>query len=89
MRSVTLLPPTAAAVEAGVVGALLPAVAHATGDLSVLRDELRPDPDAVFDPAAGLTPDQEAEARSLAAEALRSWRDRGCPAPPPPTPAAS
>lgn len=97
MRSVTLLPPTepiadddaaiAAAVEAGVVGALLPAVAHATGDLSVLRDELRPDPDAVFDPAAGLTPDQEAEARSLAAEALRSWRDRGCPAPPPPTPA--
>jgi 4-hydroxyacetophenone monooxygenase len=64
---------------------LLPALAYATGDLSLLREHLRPDPVMFQLPQGGLTEDQQAEARELAAEALGRFRDSGCrPAPPPP-----
>src|SRR4051812_4076685 len=39
---------------------LLPALAYATGDLSLLRDELRPDPLMFMLPGAGLTDEQAA-----------------------------
>jgi 4-hydroxyacetophenone monooxygenase len=54
------------------VPALLPALAYATGDASILRPELRPDASALLDPAAGLSLQRLAEARELAAGALRS-----------------
>jgi 4-hydroxyacetophenone monooxygenase len=62
---------------------LLPALAYATGDLSLLRDELRPDP-LLFAamPQGGLTDEQQAQARELAFDALVRFRDGGCrPAP--------
>jgi 4-hydroxyacetophenone monooxygenase len=63
---------------------LLPALAYATGDMSLLRDELRPDPMLLSLPQGGLTEEQQAEARRLALDALTRFRDGGCrPAPPP------
>ena len=90
-------PPTTAAITAddatitaacatARVGALLPAVAQLTGDLSVLEEGLRPDPNNILDDEAGLTPDAVARARELAAEALMAHRDRGAPPTPPPGP---
>jgi 4-hydroxyacetophenone monooxygenase len=63
---------------------LLPALAYATGDLSLLREELRPDQNLVALPQGGLTPDQQATIRGLAVQALAHFRDTGSrPAPPP------
>jgi 4-hydroxyacetophenone monooxygenase len=76
------------AIRAGVCDApvppLLASVAHLTGDLSVLRDELRPDLTKVLAPDNGYAPEQLAAARDVAAEALIRFRDSGSdPAPPP------
>lgn len=38
-------------VEDAQLATLLVAVAHATGDLDLLRPDLRPDPSNLFDPA--------------------------------------
>ena len=64
---------------------LLPALAHLTGDLSLLRTHLRPDPAmSAIAPQGGLDPARQAEVRQLAFEALVAYRDGGCvPAPPP------
>src|SRR5437016_8571028 len=63
---------------------LLPALAYLTGDLSLLRDDLRPDPLMLAMPQAGLTDEQQAAARELALDAIIRFRDRGSqPAPPP------
>jgi 4-hydroxyacetophenone monooxygenase len=67
---------------------LLPALAHITGDLGVLRDDVKPD-------ALSLTPDPSgfaggeaaaARARALALEVLAKYRDAGRPAPKTPSP---
>ena len=61
---------------------LLPALAYLTGDLSLLRPHLRPDPLLVSQPDAGFTPDQQREIRELALAALIAFRDGGSrPAP--------
>ena len=63
---------------------LLPALAYLTGDLSLLRDHLRPDPLMLVMPQGNLTEEQQAEARDLALRTLIAYRDGGCvPAPPP------
>jgi 4-hydroxyacetophenone monooxygenase len=63
---------------------LLPALAYATGDLSLLREGLRPDPMTFGLPQGGLSEAQQAEARELALEVLARFRDGGCrPAAPP------
>jgi len=64
---------------------LLPALAYITGDLTLLRDELRPNPLLVGLPQGGLTEEQQAAARELALEALARWRDAGCVAAPAPS----
>lgn len=74
------------ALRAAAIPPLLPAIAHLTGDLSVLREELRPDPLLVSMPQGGLTETQQEAARSLALDALTRFRDAGgvpAPAPPP------
>ncbi|MGH9191862.1 MAG: flavin-containing monooxygenase, partial [Acidimicrobiales bacterium] len=63
---------------------LLTAVAYATGDLSVLRDELRPDPTRLLEPDGGVDGDRLALARQLAFDALAGFRDSGSVAAPPP-----
>lgn len=57
--------------------ALLPAIAHLTGDMALLRPHLRPDPLLAAQEQGGLTPEQQREIRSLAAKALKAWRDTG------------
>jgi 4-hydroxyacetophenone monooxygenase len=62
---------------------LLPALAYLTGDLSLLREGLRPDPLLFQLPDGGFTDDQADEIRRLALDALIAFRDGGCrPAPP-------
>ncbi|MCC5953917.1 MAG: NAD(P)-binding protein, partial [Acidimicrobiia bacterium] len=72
-----------AAVEDAAVVALLPTVAHLTGEHDLAADDLRPNPDSLLDPNGGLTEDQIHRGRQRAFEALVRWRDRGCPAPEP------
>jgi len=63
---------------------LLAAVAQITGDLSLLEGDLRPDPSRLLEPDAGLSPEQIADARRLAGDALIAFRDGGgAPAPAP------
>lgn len=72
----------AAAVADADLVPLLATVAQVTGDLSILRDDLRPDPMRMLEPEAGITPEQHAEGCRLATEALVRFRDAGCvPAP--------
>src|SRR4051812_14436295 len=64
---------------------LLPALAYLTGDLSLLREDLRPDPLMMAMPQGGLTDEQQAAARQLALETLARFRDNGCQAAPLPS----
>jgi 4-hydroxyacetophenone monooxygenase len=73
------------AAEDAIVAALLPAVALLTGDVGVLRDDLRPDATNLFDPQGGLSPERLAQARAAALSSVAAWCDRGSPAPPSPT----
>ena len=63
---------------------LLPAVACVTGDFSILRDDLRPNPLLASMPQGGLGDDQLREARRIALDALVRFRDGGCVAAAPP-----
>ena len=65
--------------------ALLPALAHITGDLSLLRPELRIDPLLMGEDQGGLTPEQQAGIRALALDTLIAFRDGGSIAAPMPT----
>jgi 4-hydroxyacetophenone monooxygenase len=64
---------------------LLPALAYLTGDLSLLRPELRPDPMMIAMPQGGLSDDQQAAARAIALDVLIAYRDGGCRPGEPPT----
>jgi len=68
-----------AAFAAAEVPQLLCAVAHRTGDLSLLRDDLAPDQTQLLVPGHGLGPEQEAEARRLAAAAFLAHEASGAP----------
>jgi 4-hydroxyacetophenone monooxygenase len=72
------------ALEDAEIPPLLPALAYATGDLSLLRDDLRPDPMLLGMPQGGLSEDQQQAVREIAFETLVRFRDSGCrPAQPP------
>jgi 4-hydroxyacetophenone monooxygenase len=75
------------ALEQAEVPPLLPALATLTGDLGLLRDDLRPDPALLGLPQGGLTDAQQRAARALALEVLVRFRDNGCVPAPPPSPA--
>jgi 4-hydroxyacetophenone monooxygenase len=63
---------------------LLPALAYLTGDLSLLRADLRPDALMLAMPQGGLTDEQQDAVRELALQTLIRFRDGGCrPAPTP------
>ena len=72
------------AVAEAEVPPLLPALAYLTGDLSLLRDDLKPDPLLIGMEQGGLTEEQQATARALSVETLIKYRDAGSkPAPVP------
>jgi len=77
--TVEMLPPDDAALDAALADAellaLVATVAHLTGDLGVLRPELRPNPIAMGEPQAGYSLDQIALAREVCREGLRRFRD--------------
>ncbi|MFM8856094.1 MAG: FAD-dependent oxidoreductase [Actinomycetota bacterium] len=54
---------------------LLPALAHRTGDLSILRNDLRPDLLLAAQEQGGLTSQQQADIRAIAYDFLRAYRD--------------
>jgi 4-hydroxyacetophenone monooxygenase len=66
-------------VRRGALVPLLACLAHITGDLSLLADELRPDPTHIREPQGGLSGEQRALARRVIASALREWDGRGRP----------
>jgi 4-hydroxyacetophenone monooxygenase len=68
-----------AAVASADVHPLLCAVASLTGDLGLLRPDLAPDQSQLISPTHGLDPEQVAEARELAVEALLSHAAAGAP----------
>src|SRR5256714_15688593 len=67
--------------EAAEIPPLLPALAYVTGDLSLLRDDLRPNALMLALPQGGLDDTQLAAARELALQALIRLRDNGSVAP--------
>ena len=73
-----------AALEEAELPALLPTLVHVTGDLALLRDELRLDPLLIHAPQAGFTPEQQDAIRAVALDALVRFRDGGCVVAPPP-----
>ena len=77
-----------AALEVADLPALLPALAHVTGDHSLLRPELRIDPALMGEDQGGLTPEQQAAIRELALRTLIEFRDGGSVTAPMPTGAA-
>jgi 4-hydroxyacetophenone monooxygenase len=67
------------------VPAMLPALACLTGDLSLLREDLRIDPLLMAEDQGGLTPEQQAAITELALGTLVAFRDGGSVAAPMPT----
>jgi 4-hydroxyacetophenone monooxygenase len=67
-----------AVLEQAEIPPLLPALAYLTGDLSLLREEVRPNPLLNGMPQGGLTEEQLELAREVAFEALKKYRDNGC-----------
>jgi 4-hydroxyacetophenone monooxygenase len=57
----------------------------ATGDLSLLRPELRIDPLLMTQEQGGLTPEQQEQVRQVALRTLITFRDNGSVAAPPPS----
>jgi 4-hydroxyacetophenone monooxygenase len=68
-----------AACAAADVHPLLCAVAHRTGDLSLLREEFAPDQNQLLVPGRGLGPDEESAARALAGAAFADHLAAGRP----------
>ena len=66
-----------AALEGADVAPLLVAVAQLTGDHDLLVEDLRPDQTRLLEPEAGITPEEMARGRDLAAAALGRFRDAG------------
>ncbi len=66
---------------------LLPALAHITGDLGILRPELRPDTSSMVGDPSGFAGGEAAaaQARELALAALCKFRDGGCRVAPAPS----
>ncbi|MEO9254041.1 MAG: NAD(P)/FAD-dependent oxidoreductase, partial [Tepidiformaceae bacterium] len=55
--------------------ALLPALAQATGDISLLRDDLRPAAASAAIPQGGMSAKQQDDVRALALDPIKKLRD--------------
>jgi 4-hydroxyacetophenone monooxygenase len=77
-----------AALQDAHVPSLMLALVHLTGDLSLLRGDIRPSGDflsSMGDPQGGVTEAQQARIRARALEVLSAYRDGGGKMPPPPS----
>ena len=84
-----LITATDAELERMLAGASVPALimslVHLTGDVSVLRGDIRPKKPLINEYHGGLSEEQNARVRGLALTALKDYRDRGCTLPPAPS----
>ena len=62
---------------------LLLSLVHMTGDPSIIRGRLRPAGLFLNEVQGYMTEEDKAEARALALDVIRDYRDRGCPEPEP------
>ncbi len=69
------------AVRRGALTPLLVALAHATGDWSLLADDLRPDPAQVRDPDGGVSAEQRLEGQERVVETLQRLRREAAASP--------
>ena len=78
----------AAILRSAELPSFLPALAYATGDLTLVAPDLRPPSllSPVVLPQAGMPEDVQDEARRRALRALKRYRDGGCRKAPPPGP---
>ncbi len=67
--------------EGASVPALIMSLVHLTGDLSVIRGDIRPKKPLINEYDGGLTEEQNKRIRVLALDALKAYRDRGCTLP--------
>jgi len=75
-----------AAIEEAHWPSLIAALVHVTGDASLVSGDIKPVYEMMGDGQGGLTPDQIAQTKARAFEALKKYRDGGCKLPPHPTP---
>jgi 4-hydroxyacetophenone monooxygenase len=73
----------AAALEDVSIPTLLLSLVHMTGDLEIIRGDLKPQGLFLNEVQGYMTEEQKAEARALALDVIRAYRDRGCPEPDP------
>ena len=76
------------ALEHANVPVTLAALVHLTGDVGLLRGDIRVDNSRARDLQRGIGRKQQAIVRAMALQVLIDYRDRGCPAPPPLAPEA-
>ena len=62
------------------IPSLMAALVHITGDLSLVRGDIRPAGELFGDAQGGITEEQQEHIRGLALDALRSFRDIQAPA---------
>jgi 4-hydroxyacetophenone monooxygenase len=76
----------AKALEGASIPTLMMSLVHLTGDARLLDGPIRPGPVVMGELQGSLSEDDKAAVRAEALRALRSYRDRGCRLPPPPSP---
>jgi 4-hydroxyacetophenone monooxygenase len=67
-----------AALEEANIPALMVSLVHITGDMNIIRGDIRPHPRVLGDPYVGITEAQQAAVRAHALEILKTYRDGGC-----------
>ena len=75
----------AAALEDVSIPTLMLSLVHLTGDMGVIRGRLRPQGLVINEVQGFMSEEDKAEARGLALDLIRAYRDGGCRLPPPPT----
>ena len=70
-----------AALEEANIPALMVSLVHVTGDMGIIRGDIRPRPRVLGDPYVGITEAQRAAVRGQALEILKTYRDSGCKLP--------
>ncbi len=75
----------AAALEDVSIPTLMLSLVHMTGDMDVIRGRLRPQGLVINEVQGFMSEEDKAEARALALDLIRAYRDGGCQLPPPPS----
>ena len=73
------------ALEEANIPALMVSLVHVTGDMNIIRGDIRPHPRVLGDPYVGITEAQRATVRAQALKILKTYRDGSCKLPQAPT----